>query len=125
VAVLINSIIFIPFIFKQDNTYLRDVIILAISFSFINAVLEEFLWRGYLLSHFKECVDDSYALIFTSIGFGIQHISIGIPLLPSILFSLGGFFFAGVVMRANSIYPSMLWHLVLNIGMVFSGFILK
>ncbi|MGM0874781.1 MAG: CPBP family intramembrane glutamic endopeptidase [Bacillota bacterium] len=125
VAILINALVFMPFIFSQDGAYLRDLIMIAIFFTFINAILEELLWRGFLLSHFKECVNDYYALIFTSIGFGLQHISIGIPLVPSFLFSFGGIFFAGVVMRANSIYPSIIWHIVLNFGMVFSGFILK
>jgi membrane protease YdiL (CAAX protease family) len=124
VAILMNALVFMPFIFKQDGAYLWDLIMIASIFSLINAILEELLWRGFLLSHFKECVNDNYALIFTSIGFGLQHISIGIPLIPSILFSFGGIFFAGVVMRANSVYPVIIWHIVLNFGMVFSGFIL-
>jgi membrane protease YdiL (CAAX protease family) len=123
IAIIINSLVFIPFIMMQNASYLQEVLFLAILFSFINAILEEVLWRGYLLSQFKESVDDYYALIFTSIGFGLQHISIGIPLIPSILFSFGGIFFAGVVMRSNSIFPSMIWHILLNFGMVFSGFI--
>ncbi|KKI89475.1 hypothetical protein WQ54_26085 [Bacillus sp. SA1-12] len=125
VAILINTLVFLPFIIRQGGAYILEVAALAFFFSFINASLEELLWRGYLLSHFKEPAGDTYALIFTSIGFGLQHISIGIPLIPSILFSFGGVFLAGVVMRSNSIYPAMIWHIVLNLGMVFSGFILK
>jgi hypothetical protein len=43
--------------------------------------------------------------------------------LPSILFSFGGIFFVGIVMRSKSIFPSIIWHILLNLGMVFSGFI--
>lgn len=122
-AMLINSVVFIPFIIKHDFNTLKGLLLFAIGFSIINAILEEIIWRGYLLSQLKDSVDDYFALIITSIGFGLQHISIGIPLIPSILFSFGGIFFAGIVMRSNSIIPSIIWHFLINLGMVFSGFI--
>jgi membrane protease YdiL (CAAX protease family) len=123
VAISLNSLVFLPFILKQDGSFLQKVVMLAILFSVINAILEEILWRGYLLSHLQESVNDYYALLFSSIGFGLQHISLGIPLVPSILFSFGGIFFAGIVIRSKSISPSIIWHILLNLGMVFSGFI--
>ncbi|MDQ0230774.1 CPBP family intramembrane glutamic endopeptidase [Metabacillus malikii] len=124
-AILINIIIFIPIIAIQDGEYTNQFFLFAISFAILNATLEEFIWRGYFLSQLKESVNEYYAVIFTSIGFGLQHIAIGIPLIPSLLFTFGGLFFAGVVVRSNSIYPSIFWHILLNLGMVYSGFILS
>lgn len=104
--------------------YLQTMIIFALLFSVINGFLEEVIWRGILLHRFRESSSDGYALFITSLGFGLNHFSIGIPFLPSVLFSIGGVFFAGVVLRSNSIYPAVLWHVLINVGMVLSGFIL-
>jgi uncharacterized protein len=119
-----SSTIFIPLFFYQDLNYVKSILLFAILFALINATLEEFLWRGILLSGLKRHVSTIYAVFITSIGFGLLHISIGIPIMISLLFSLGGIFYALVVLKTNSIYPSIVFHVVINLGMVFNGWII-
>jgi uncharacterized protein len=125
IAILINIIVFLPFLIYKDTRYLGNIALFTLSFSIANGILEELIWRGLLLQRFRESTSDGYALLITSLAFGLNHISIGMPWFPSLLFSMGGIFFAGVVLRSNSIYPSILWHSIINVGMVLSGLILR
>lgn len=124
IALLINVAIFTPFILQQQISDIKSILLFCILFSIINGFLEELIWRGVLLSCFKEYTSDFYAIFMTSLGFGFQHISIGIPFYISLFFSIGGFFYAAIVFRTNSIYPAVIWHIFMNIGMVLSGMIL-
>lgn len=124
-AVFINVLIFVPFILKNKLYLTGALILFAILFSLLNGIFEEVIWRGVLLKSFQEGLDNTlYSVIFTSIGFGLQHVSLGFSLLPSILFSFGGIWFTIVNLRTNSIYPSLIWHMIINIAMVLSGLIL-
>jgi uncharacterized protein len=116
--------IFIPLFFK-GVVLSKSFLLFALFFSFINALLEEFLWRGVLLSSLRVNISTPYAVVTTSIGFGLLHLSIGIPLIMSLLFSFGGLFCAFVVLKTKSIYPATLFHFVINIGMVLNGWILN
>lgn len=123
-AVLINMFIFTPFVLIHRPCFTSSLILFTILFSLLNAIFEEVIWRGLLLNIFRDNLNNTiYAVIFTSIGFGLQHISLGFSLLPSILFSFGGIWFAIVDLRTDSIYPSIIWHIIINIGMVLSGVI--
>jgi uncharacterized protein len=113
----------IPVLF-QEISYIRSLFIFAILFALINASLEEVIWRGVMLSNLKRSVSTLYAVLITSVGFGLIHISIGIPVLLSILFSFGGLFYAIVVLKTKSIYPSIVFHMLINLGMVFNGWII-
>ncbi|WP_090831996.1 CPBP family intramembrane glutamic endopeptidase [Bacillus sp. UNCCL13] len=116
------TILIPPFFLKETD--IDSVLLFALFFSFINATLEEFIWRGILLSGLREYVSSFYAIIITSLGFGLYHISIGIPLIFSLLFAFGGLFYSIVVLKSNSIYPAILLHIVINIGMVLNGWII-
>ncbi|MFB1050392.1 lysostaphin resistance A-like protein [Paraliobacillus sp. JSM ZJ581] len=118
-----STTIFIPLLFLEDISYTKSFVVYGLFFSIINAFLEEFLWRGIMLSSLKINVSTSFAVITTSIGFGLIHISIGIPMIMSLLFSLGGIFYAFLVLKTNSIYPAVLFHFIINLGMVFNGWI--
>lgn len=76
-----------------------------------------------MLSSLRQNTSVVYAVTVTSIGFGLLHLSIGIPLLPSLLFSFGGLFYSIVVLKTDSIYPSIAFHMVINMGMVLNGWI--
>jgi uncharacterized protein len=119
-----SSIILIPVFSHQETSYLKSILLFGILFALINATLEEILWRGILLSNLKENISTFYAVVITSIGFGLLHLSIGIPVIVCFLFSFGGLFYAIVVLKTNSIYPSIVFHIVINLGMVFNGWIL-
>nr|WP_239583652.1 CPBP family intramembrane glutamic endopeptidase [Metabacillus iocasae] len=109
--------------FLDGSSFTKSFVTYGIFFSIINAFLEEFLWRGIMLSSLKSNVSTFFAVFTTSTGFGLLHISIGIPLVMSLLFSLGGLFYAVVVLKTNSIYPAIAFHLIINLGMVFNGWI--
>lgn len=119
-----SSTIFIPLIRYEEFSYLKAMVLFAISFSVINAVLEELLWRGIMLSSLKGDVSTYYAVFTTSIGFGLLHIAIGIPIIISLLFSVGGLFYAFVVVKTKSIYPAIVFHIIINLGMVLNGWII-
>ncbi|WP_242688910.1 CPBP family intramembrane glutamic endopeptidase [Bacillus sp. Cs-700] len=93
-------------------------------FAVINATLEEVVWRGVMLSSLKRNASTLYAVVITSVGFGLIHLSLGIPMMLSLLFSFGGLFYAIVVMKSKSIYPSIVFHMMINVGMVYNGWII-
>ncbi|WP_425348961.1 CPBP family intramembrane glutamic endopeptidase [Halalkalibacter urbisdiaboli] len=93
---------------------MKELLIFAFVFSFVNAVLEELLWRGTLFQILSHQVSMLYALVITSLAFGLHHIAIGIPFAVAISFSIGGFFFAIIMSRSESVIPSILWHFIIN-----------
>lgn len=118
-----SSTIFIPLIWSEGISEAKSLILFAIGFTNLNATLEELIWRGVMLSSLIRNTSVIYAVTVTSIGFGLLHLSIGIPLLLSLLFSFGGLFYSIVVLKTDSIYPSIAFHMVMNMGMVLNGWI--
>ncbi|CAN7549551.1 CPBP family intramembrane glutamic endopeptidase [Rossellomorea sp. LjRoot5] len=118
-----SSTIFIPLIWSEGISELKSLFLFAIGFTILNATLEELIWRGVMLSSLIQNTSVVYAITVTSIGFGLLHLSIGIPLLLSLLFSFGGLFYSIVVLKTDSIYPSIAFHMVMNMGMVLNGWI--
>lgn len=125
IAITINTLTMLPFMFFNGWSSIQEFFVIALIFSFTNAILEEFVWRGALLSRFSEQLGEKWAVVITSLGFGLQHYSLGFPWLVCIAFSFGGFFYGVVTVKSESITPSMIWHIILNFLMVFSGLILK
>lgn len=125
IALVINTASMAPFILRNGWDYFEEIWMLMIIFSVTNALLEELVWRGALLSRFSEQLDDQWAVIITSIGFGLQHYSLGIPWAVCIAFSIGGIFYGGITIKSGSMIPPMIWHLVLNVLMVSGGLILR
>ncbi|WP_200908463.1 CPBP family intramembrane glutamic endopeptidase [Rossellomorea vietnamensis] len=118
-----SSTIFIPLIWSEGISEVKSLFLFAIGFTILNATLEELIWRGVMLSALIRNTSVVYAITVTSIGFGLLHLSIGIPLLLSLLFSFGGLFYSIVVLKTDSIYPSIAFHMVMNMGMVVNGWI--
>ncbi|WP_299741762.1 CPBP family intramembrane glutamic endopeptidase [Rossellomorea sp. y25] len=119
-----SSTIFIPLIWSLEISEVKSLFLFAIGFTILNAILEELIWRGIMLSSLKRNVSVLYAVTVTSLGFGLLHLSIGIPVLLSLLFSFGGLFYAIVVLKTDSLYPSIAFHMVMNMGMVLNGWII-
>ncbi|UAL50500.1 CPBP family intramembrane metalloprotease [Metabacillus dongyingensis] len=124
IGLMVSSTILIPLFIHQEMSYLKSILLFGILFAILNATLEEVIWRGIMLSSLKRNVSTFYAVVITSIGFGLLHLAIGIPVIISLLFSFGGLFYAIVVLKTNSIYPSIVFHIVINLGMVFNGWII-
>ncbi|MDN7247040.1 CPBP family intramembrane glutamic endopeptidase [Planococcus shenhongbingii] len=123
IALTVNFAIFMPLIFLNGWSHTREVMLLAVIFSLTNAFLEEMIWRGILLSRFSELFGDRWAVLLTSIGFGLQHYSLGFSWVICLAFSIGGMFFGGITIKSKSIGPSIFWHGMLNMLMVLSGII--
>nr|WP_238343551.1 CPBP family intramembrane glutamic endopeptidase [Gracilibacillus saliphilus] len=104
-------------------TYIQEIWCFALIFLILNSVLEETIWRGVLLSRFSECFGNRWAVLITSVGFGLQHYSLGFSWMSCLLFSVGGFFFGAITIRSKSILPAVIWHMLFNLLMVFSGVI--
>jgi len=121
IGLAVNLVIYSVFIFQKD---LEDVLLFCLGFSLINAVLEEVIWRGVMLSALKESTTTEYAVLVTSVGFGLLHLAIGFSMLLSLSISIAGVIYAIFTLKTNSIYPSLLFHFIINIGMVYSGFII-
>jgi len=124
IGIVINAIIYLFFIVQKDVEYIQSLLLFCLFFSLINAVFEEVIWRGILLSALKEFTSTGYAIIVTSIGFGLLHLAIGFSISLSLLISIAGVIYALITLKTNSIYPSIVFHIVINIGMVYSGFII-
>lgn len=124
IGLIVNIAVFTPFVLQQDKSMLQSIFLFSLLFSTINAFFEEVIWRGVLFSSLQKTVSVTYATIVTSIGFGLLHLAIGIPLLISLLFSFAGVIYVIIVLKTNSIYPAILLHFVINVGMVLSGWIL-
>lgn len=125
IAIVINTASLAPFMARSGWGYFEEIWLLLLIFSVTNAFLEELIWRGALLSRFSEQLGEKWAVIITSIGFGLQHYSLGIPWVVCIAFAIGGAFYGGITVKSGSIIPSLIWHFVLNVLMVSSGFILN
>ncbi|WP_404467288.1 lysostaphin resistance A-like protein [Planococcus rifietoensis] len=124
IGIAVNGIIYLIFIVQQDLGSIQSLLVFCLVFSLINAVFEEVIWRGIMLSALEECVTTGYAVAVTSIGFGLLHLAIGFPILLSLLIALAGVIYAVITLKTNSIYPSIVFHFVINIGMVYSGLII-
>ncbi|MFJ7746336.1 CPBP family intramembrane glutamic endopeptidase [Peribacillus sp. NPDC097295] len=124
IGIIVNGLVYLFFIVQKDLEDIQSLLLFCLFFSLINAVVEEVIWRGIMLSALKEFTSTGYAMIVTSVGFGLLHLAIGFSISFSLLISVAGVIYAVITLKTNSIYPSIVFHLVINIGMVYSGFIL-
>ncbi|HWO77043.1 MAG TPA: type II CAAX endopeptidase family protein [Bacillus sp. (in: firmicutes)] len=124
IALIINVVVMMPFMVSMGWLYIQEIWILAVIFAVTNATFEELIWRGVLLTRFSEHIGEKGAVLVTSLGFGLQHYSLGFSWLVCIGFAVGGLFYGGITVKSRSILPAWIWHIVLNFLMVFSGVIL-
>lgn len=96
----------------------------AFSFALINSVLEELLWRGYILSHFISRFGEIQGLVIAGTTFGLYHFHLGFSWLVCLLFSFFGMMMGGLAIRSRGLLPVTVMHFVMNILFVLSGMIL-
>lgn len=122
IAILINFLSFLPFIVHQGLAHIQAVWLYAIIFAVAN-ISEEVIWRGALLSRFSEHFGEKWAVVLTSIGFGLQHYTLGFSWGICMAYAIGGGFFGGITMKSKSIFPAVIWHMSINVFMIWSGFL--
>ncbi|HEY2495369.1 MAG TPA: CPBP family intramembrane glutamic endopeptidase [Paenibacillus sp.] len=120
VVVIISS--FIPVIHWGREDFL-SLLLFGLVFAFINAILEEFLWRGYVLSRFVDGLGEKQGLIIGSIVFGMYHYSLGFPWSICALFAVLGMLLGGIVIRSQGLLPVIILHFIMNVLFVLSGLI--
>ncbi|WP_404427828.1 CPBP family intramembrane metalloprotease [Ureibacillus chungkukjangi] len=124
IGIIVNAIVYLVFIVQKDLETLQTLFWFCIGFSLINAIFEEVIWRGLMLSTLVKITSPGYVVFITSVGFGLLHLAIGFSMGLSLLIAVAGVFYALITLKTNSIYPSMVFHFVVNVGMVYSGFII-
>jgi uncharacterized protein len=123
IGIVSTVLVFIPFTIHQGTEEIQSLFLFAVFFSVINATCEELIWRGILLSTLEKYLSIRYAMIVTSIGFGLIHLAVGMPMMVSLLFSFAGLYYALLVLKSKSLYPAIIHHFFINMGMVLSGWI--
>lgn len=109
-------------LFLRINLDLKELIISIILFTII-AVVEETLFRGYILRNLMSSFNKYFALIVSSILFSLMH-----GFNPNVdLFSLFSLFLAGIFLGLSYLYTKNLWfpialHLSWNLFQTLFGF---
>ncbi|WP_180954332.1 CPBP family intramembrane glutamic endopeptidase [Bacillus sp. M6-12] len=122
-AITLTIVCFVPLLKNNIGNLQGNFLLAGLSFAFVNAFLEEFLWRGLLLYGFKEVIGVRWAVAATSLGFGLSHITLGFTLPFSLLFAISGLLYAVLAIKTKSILPSLIWHFVISLLMAWGGII--
>ncbi|MCL2764751.1 MAG: CPBP family intramembrane metalloprotease [Treponema sp.] len=104
------------FIFTKQIYY--DILIYGIIFSIINAIFEEYIWRGFILSRIIDISNEIFGLIITSITFGLYHYSLNFPIWICLLFSIGGFYMGGAAIKSKGLVSPIIMHIMVNLVFV-------
>lgn len=79
------------------------------------ALLEEVMFRGYVLAVLRDWIGWKWAIAATSIAFGLLHLSNpGASVVPILLVIGAGFFLAGVLYVTKSLYAAWMAHFAWN-----------
>ena len=126
VVMMIGTSYFIySYVSDLDTNEFRLLLYYGLIFSLVNSILEEWVWRGVILSQYVKWSGNVYGLMVTSLLFGMSHYDLGFSIWVCIAFSIGGFFMGGVAIRSKGIVAPILMHIYMNIiftmtGMIFS-----
>jgi len=107
----------------DDPSSASDPVILILIFigmTICPAIFEELIFRGYILDTFRSWYSDTYSIFASGLLFGMMHYSIFFPLdfYPIVATSIGGFLYAWVRIRTESLWPPILCHAFWN-GSIF------
>ena len=116
---------------KEAGITAENFMYIAVYISFINALLEEFFFRGFAYLELKRWTSKSVALIISASAFSLYHVSIMLSWfsLPLFLLLLLGLFIGGIIFnilneRSNNIYSSWMVHMFANFAINAIGFAL-
>lgn len=109
----------------------NNFLFISLYISFINSLLEEFFFRGFLFSNLKQAATRRFAYTFSSLMFALYHVAMMIGWFhPAILLLLiagliaGGMIFNFLNEKQENIYISWLVHMFANFAINTVGFIL-
>jgi len=110
-------------IFTIKNGFEYNILFYGMLFSIVNALLEEIIWRGFVLTRLTDITSEKIALIVSSLAFGLYHYSLDFPLLVCFVFAIGGFFMGGSAIKSKGLLSPILMHIAVNIAFVSIGII--
>lgn len=109
------------FAFTTNPSY--NIILYGTLFSVVNAILEEFLWRGFILTRFLDVSNEKVALIVSALAFGLYHYSLQFPIWACFIFAVGGFYMGGSAIKSKGLLSPIIMHIMVNLIFVFCGVI--
>jgi len=107
--------------FFYDSNSSSDPVILSllfISLTIAAPIFEEMIFRGYILEKLRKSFPDIFSIILSGILFGTAHWSIFAPfdLYQTGAATIGGFLYAWLTIRTESLWPSIIAHSLWNGG---------
>ncbi len=108
-----------------------NFIFVALYISFINSLLEEFFFRGFIFLQLKKIIKIYPAHILSALLFAVYHIAImsGWFSVPIFILAMAGLFAGGIIFnllnsKFNNIYTSWLVHMFANFAINTVGLLL-
>lgn len=108
-----------------------NFLFVALYISFINSLLEEFFFRGFVFVNLKNCSTRVLAYVVSSVCFSLYHVAmmigwfnIGLFALVVVALAVGGAIFNLLNEKHASIYTSWFVHMFANFAINTIGFIL-
>ncbi len=145
-GVLVYTIILASYFFLKkhmDLDFIRELlaenlkvnkgnfVFVALYISFINSLLEEFFFRGFIFLNLKGLIKKKYAYIISAVLFAIYHVAIMGGWFNPVIFLLAmtGLFLGGMIFNyineSNSnLYNSWIVHMMANFAINTVGFIM-
>jgi len=87
----------------------QSSILMALSVSILTPILEELLFRGFILGVLLKCYDDRTSIVISALIFAIVHE----PIAYGMAFG-GGLLYGWLRVKTGSIIPSMITHILWN-----------
>ena len=113
------------------NINKNNFIYVALYISFINSLLEEFFFRGFICLNLNKFINLKTSYILSSLSFAIYHVGIMGNWFNPVIFVLAmlGLFIGGLIFNCinqfnKNIYGSWIIHMMANFGVNTIGFIM-
>lgn len=113
------------------NVNKGNFVFVALYISFVNSLLEEFFFRGFIFLNLKRFISRKFAYIISAFAFACYHVAIMANWFGPALFLLAmtGLFIGGLIFnylndKSSNIYGSWLVHMMANFAINTVGFIM-
>lgn len=108
-----------------------NFLLVSLYISFVNSLLEEFFFRGFLFMNLKKTGSRGFAYLFSAGAFAAYHVAMMLGWFSPVLFALvmvgltaGGMIFNRLNEKLDTIYASWLVHMFANFAINTIGFTL-
>lgn len=95
----------------DGHNYLQLLLSLLL-FAGVHATLQEFIWRGILLTQMIKITNIKYGILITSLAFGINSTLLGFSTMIFISYFLFGLLLSYLTISTKSIVPAIIAHIL-------------